>query len=149
METCKAMAAAALIQNDAGALLIVKPNYREGWLLPGGMVELNESPKRACQREIKEEVGLELSVGRLLCVDYQHSGQHGVESLKFLFDGGTLTQAQICSVTLQEDELSDHAFVSSTEALKKLNDFLSRRVEHALTALQTGKTFYLEEQKRV
>ena len=48
----KVMAAAALIQNDLGALLIVKPNYRDGWLLPGGMVELNESPKRACQREI-------------------------------------------------------------------------------------------------
>lgn len=29
------MAAAALIQNDAGDLLIVKPIYRDGWLLPG------------------------------------------------------------------------------------------------------------------
>ena len=148
----KAMAAAALIQNDAGALLIVKPNYRDGWLLPGGMVELGESPKQACRREIKEEVGLELQVGRLLCVDYQsvdyHNDQHGVESLKFLFDGGVVTRAQTASIVLQKDELSAHAFVPFAEALEKLNYFLSRRVKHALVAQQTGETFYLENQAR-
>lgn len=147
MEAYKTVAAAALIRDDKGALLIVKPVYRDGWLVPGGMVELN-SPKQACRRE-KEEVGLELSVGRLLCVDYRSKRQQASESLKFLFDGGTLTQAQRRSVTLQEDELSDHAFVPSAEALEKLNYFLSRRVEHALTAQQTGQTFYLENQERV
>ncbi len=147
----KPMAAAALIQNDAGALLIVKPNYREGWLLPGGMVEFNESPKQACRREINEEVGLELQVGRLLCVDYQsmdyqNNDRHGVESLKFLFDGGVVTRAQTASIVLQEDELNAHTFVSPAEALRKLSRALSRRTRHALTAQQTGQTFYLENQ---
>lgn len=143
----KVMAAAALIQNDLGALLIVKPNYRDGWLLPEGMVELNESPKRACQREIKEEVGLELQVGSLLCLDYQSRDRNGVESLKFLFDGGVVTKTQTASITLQEDELSAYAFVSSEEALSKLNYFPSRRVRHALTAQQTGQTFYLDQER--
>ncbi len=146
----KPMAAAALIQNDAGAPLIVEPNYRKGWLLPGGMVELDESPKQACRREIKEEVGLELQVGRLLCVDNQsvedHNDQHGVESLKFLFDGGVVTRAQTASIVLQEDELNAHAFVSHAEALRKLSRALSRRTRHALAAQRTGQTFYLENQ---
>ena len=144
----KTMAAAALIRDDMDALLIVKPSYRDGWLLPGGMVESGESPKRACQREIYEEVGLELSVGRLLCVDYEDKDWRGAESLKFVFDGGVLAQAQTASVTLQKDELSDHAFVPTAEAIEKLNYFLSRRVRHALAAQQTGQTYYLENQKR-
>ena len=142
------MAAMALIQNDAGQLLIVKPTYRDGWLLPGGMVEPNESPKRACQREVREEVGLELPVGRLLCVDYETRDQRGAESLKFVFDGGVLTRVQVTAIVLQEDELSAYMFVPFAEALKKLNAFSSRRTRHAFTAQQTGETVYLENQDR-
>ena len=143
----KAMAAAALIRDEAGNLLIVKPTYRDGWLLPGGMVEPNESPKQACRREIKEEVGLELSVGRLLCVDYEGSDHRGAETLKFLFEAEMITQALAARIVLQESELSAHAFVSSEEALEKLNPFLSRRLRHALIAEKTGETFYLEDQE--
>ena len=42
----KVMGAAALIRDEAGNLLIVKPTYRDGWLLPGGMVEPEETSKR-------------------------------------------------------------------------------------------------------
>ncbi len=141
------MAAAALIQNDAGDLLIVKPIYRDGWLLPGGMVEPGESPKRACQREIKEEIGLEHSVGRLLCVDYETKDRRGAESLKFIFDGGIVTQAQIAKIILQEDELSAYTFAPFADALEKLNAFSSRRTERALTARKNGGTVYLENQE--
>lgn len=141
------MAAAALIQNDAGQLLIVKPNYRDGWLLPGGMVEFGESPRRACQREIKEEVRLELSVGRLLCVDYETKDRRGAESLKFIFDGGVITQTQTAAIVLQEDELSAYMFTPFADALENLNEFSSRRVEQAFTAQRNGETLYLENQE--
>ena len=147
MPYSKVMGAAALIQDEAGALLIVKPTYRDGWLLPGGMVEPDELPKRTCRREVKEEVGLELELSRLLCVDYQNRQRKGVERMRFLFDGGTLTQAQVGQIVLQEEELSAHTFVPSDEALEKLNPILSRCVRHALTAAQTGETFYLENQE--
>lgn len=143
----KVIGAAALIRDEAGALLIVKPTYRDGWLLPGGMVEPDELPKGACRREIKEEVGLELELGRLLCVDYQNRERRGVERMRFLFDGGTLTNAQTACIVLQEEELSAYAFVSPGEALEKPNPFLSRCVRHAATAEQTGETFYLEDQE--
>ena len=145
----KVMGAAALIRDETGALLIIKPTYRDGWLLPGGMVEPDELPKQTCQREIEEEVGLELEVGRLLCVDYQNKARKGVERMRFLFDGGTLTQAQAGQIVLQEEELSAHAFVSPDDALEKLNPALSRCVRHALTAAQTGETLYLENQELV
>ena len=33
------LAAGALIRNERGEMLLVKPNYKDGWILPGGTVE--------------------------------------------------------------------------------------------------------------
>lgn len=42
-------AAAALLLDDLGRVLLVKPTYSEGWYLPGGVIEADESPcRRAC-----------------------------------------------------------------------------------------------------
>ena len=67
----KRMAAGALFLNERQEILIVKPAYREFWLLPGGVIEDGESPRQACMREIREELGLEVWVEKLLCVDYK------------------------------------------------------------------------------
>jgi 8-oxo-dGTP pyrophosphatase MutT (NUDIX family) len=64
-------AAGGIIFNEKGQLLIVKPTYHNrGWLIPGGVIEENESPSLACIREIKEEIGLDLIPDRLLCLEY-------------------------------------------------------------------------------
>ena len=41
-------AAAGLITNPAGDVLLVKPTYRDGWNFPGGCVEPGEYPHDAC-----------------------------------------------------------------------------------------------------
>lgn len=38
----------------------------EGFVLPGGGIEFAESARQALKREIKEEVGIELAIGRFL-----------------------------------------------------------------------------------
>ena len=54
------VSAGALIFDHAGRLLILKPTYKSGWTIPGGIMEADgESPWQACQREIREECGLE------------------------------------------------------------------------------------------
>ncbi|MFL5627283.1 MAG: NUDIX domain-containing protein, partial [Ktedonobacteraceae bacterium] len=52
----KRMAVSAFFLDKQGNILIVKPTYRSDWLLPGGIVEKDESPRQACVREIKEEL---------------------------------------------------------------------------------------------
>jgi 8-oxo-dGTP pyrophosphatase MutT (NUDIX family) len=47
-----------LFFNDKEEILIVKPNYREDWLLPGGATEAEESPIECGVRETKEEIGV-------------------------------------------------------------------------------------------
>src|SRR6202042_1722416 len=51
-------AAGALFTDDAGRVLLVKPNYRDHWSLPGGILEEGEPPHEACRREVLEELGL-------------------------------------------------------------------------------------------
>ncbi len=50
--------------------MVVHPTYKDDWDIPGGMVEVDESPFAACVREIEEELGVKRQVGPLLCVDW-------------------------------------------------------------------------------
>jgi 8-oxo-dGTP diphosphatase len=59
--------AAAFVFDDAGRLLVVKENYgRYRWSLPGGAVEIGESPEEACVRETLEETGAEVRIDGLV-----------------------------------------------------------------------------------
>lgn len=62
------------IQNDKGGVLMVKRSDTDDflpglWELPGGGTDIGENPIQALQREIKEEVGLDVVVERPLSVD--------------------------------------------------------------------------------
>ena len=60
----------ALIRDSRGRILVLKPTYKSGWTIPGGVMEANgETPWEACQREVFEETGLRVSAGRLAAVD--------------------------------------------------------------------------------
>ncbi|MFJ1680652.1 MULTISPECIES: NUDIX domain-containing protein [unclassified Streptomyces] len=68
------MGAAALFTDQLGRVLLVKPTYREEWLLPGGGAEGGESLAQACEREVREELGLTRAPGTLLAVRWASCG---------------------------------------------------------------------------
>ena len=141
----KRMASGVLFFDNQERILVVKPIYRQDWLIPGGVVEEGESPRDACVREVREELGLDVKIGQLLCVDYTQTEQDKTESLQFIFYGGILTTGDIERCVLQEEELSEYNFLSLDEALPLLNAKLARRLPHCLQALQRGTTSYLED----
>jgi ADP-ribose pyrophosphatase YjhB (NUDIX family) len=53
---------------NEGRILLVKELADGGWTLPGGWVDLNESPRRAAEREVWEESGYTVKAVRLLGV---------------------------------------------------------------------------------
>lgn len=61
------VAASALIRNDKGEIALVKTEGR-GWELPGGQIELGETLPDGLEREIFEECGVKVELGRLLHV---------------------------------------------------------------------------------
>lgn len=140
----KRMAAGAMIRNESGELLLVKPTYKDTWEIPGGCIESDESPLSGCVREIKEELGLDVSLNRLLCVDYTVSQGERTEALQFLFVGPILSHHAIAKIRIPKDELQEYRFVDGSKAYGLLGPRLRKRVECCLPRIDEGVTFYLE-----
>lgn len=135
--------AGALITDQAGRVLLVKPNYRDHWLFPGGAADDNESPEAACARELKEEIGLSLPLGPLLLVDWRPArAERPRPTVSFIFDAGTLDSPE--RIRLQEDELDDHAFFEPAEAAARLGP-VAGRLPVALRARETKSLLYTSE----
>ena len=59
--------AVCLLERD-GRLLMLRQPHREGWSLPGGLLSRGESAADAVQRELVEEIGVRVLVGRPITV---------------------------------------------------------------------------------
>ena len=70
---------AAIIRRD-GCILATQRDSGEfagGWEFPGGKVEPGETPERALEREIREELGAEVGIERLVAeIDYDYDSFH-------------------------------------------------------------------------
>jgi 8-oxo-dGTP diphosphatase len=60
------IAAYAVVQNDGDQVLLTRRRDSSDWVLPGGSVEEQEVPWEALVREVAEETGLDVAVGRLV-----------------------------------------------------------------------------------
>jgi hypothetical protein len=70
-----------------------------------------------------------------VCVDFLRPRPERPGGLRFLFDCGTFSDAQLAAITLQEDEILDHRFVELSEAKTLLSRPIRRRVMAATTTL--------------
>jgi 8-oxo-dGTP diphosphatase len=135
------VSAGALITDPDGRVLLVKPNYRDHWTLPGGICEHGEPPHVGCAREVAEEIGLDLPIGLLLAIDW--SQPYGLEArpiMHFVFDAGTIANGD--AIVLQAEELDEFRFTDAGEAGGYLAPFGVRRVGAALAARAAGATVY-------
>ncbi len=58
-------------------LLLIKEKADGLWALPGGWADIGFSPSQVAAKEVKEETGLDVRIGRLLAVFDNHSPAHG------------------------------------------------------------------------
>ncbi|MFF8034459.1 MULTISPECIES: NUDIX domain-containing protein [unclassified Streptomyces] len=143
--------ASVLFRDREGRVLLVEPNYREGWVLPGGTVESDdgESPREGARRETAEEIGLDREPGRLLAVDWVR-GPGRPPVVAYLYDGGVLGEDDLRAIRLQESELLSWRLVPREDLTGYLHGSLGRRVPAALDVLADGSgTAELEDGHRV
>ncbi|MFE1340555.1 NUDIX domain-containing protein [Streptomyces sp. NPDC058733] len=143
--------AAALFRDAEGRVLLVEPNYRDGWALPGGTIESDdgETPREGARRETLEEIGLDRPLGRLLAVDWVH-GPGRPPLVAYLYDGGVLSEDEFKAIRLQEEELLSWRLVERGDLLAHLPGALGHRVLAALDVLAEGTgTAELENGRRV
>lgn len=135
--------------------LVLKPSYvvepldnpqARNWVLPGGIVEAEESPLEGLHREIKMQLGLSINPLRLMSVDYIHNIDSRGEYLQFLFEVQELNESEAQSLQLDKIDFKDFEFMDLEKAIILLTLPAARRLEKALLAQQVGLTHtYLED----
>jgi ADP-ribose pyrophosphatase YjhB (NUDIX family) len=126
---------------------VLKPTYKTGWTIPGGVMEADgETPWEACQREVREECGLEVHSGRLACVDFRPRRPERPGGMRFLFDCGVFDDAELASIALQPEEISEYRLVPLDEAFELLRGPIRRRVR---AAVRKRRCVYLEDGRLV
>jgi 8-oxo-dGTP diphosphatase len=137
------VAAGVLFRDAAGRVLLVKPTYKDGWDIPGGYAEPGESPRQAAAREVEEELGLTVPIGRLLVVDWAPHPDEG-DKLLFVFEGGALQQDP-GELIVEKGEIERAEFV----ALDELDDRMPNRLLDRLrSATAMDPDPYLEHGER-
>src|SRR5215471_2396139 len=121
--------ASALIFDTRGRLLILRPTYKSGWTIPGGVMESDgETPWQACRREVREECGLEVTSARLACVDFRRPRPGRSGGIRFLFDCGQLNARALRAISLQCAETAEYRLVPVADALVLFRKPIRRRV---------------------
>ena len=137
------VSAGALIFDRKGRLLILKPTYKSGCTIPGGIMEADgESPWEACQREVREETGIEVGRGRLAAMDFRRPRPGRPGGIRFLFDCGQVSDTPLAGLKLQAEEISESRLVPLPDALTLLRGPIRRRVK---AATQGRAPVYLED----
>jgi len=139
------VSAGALIFDRAGRLLILKPTYKSGWTIPGGVMEADgESPWEACRREVREETGIDVARGRLAAMDFRRPRPGRPGGIRFLFDCGKVSDKALGGLVLQPEEISESRLAPLADALAVLRGPIRRRVRaatgsHRLVYLEDGR----------
>ena len=141
------VSAGALIFDGAGRLLILKPTYKTGWTIPGGVMEADgETPWEACRREVREECGIDLTRGRLAAMDFRRPRPGRPGGIRFLFDCGRVSDGALAGIVVQPEEISEYRLAPVPDALGLLRGPIRRRVR---AATRGRPLVYLEDGRPV
>lgn len=127
----KSIGAAAVVIGDEGGVLLVKQTYgRLNWELPGGAAEAGESPDETVLREVREETGL--VVAALHLTGYYYDAQ--AECLHFVF----LCEVADGDATPRPDlaEVSECRYWPPAALPRPISDFTMRRIQDAVAGVK-------------
>ncbi len=124
-----------LIRSTDGRVLLCQLTYKRDFDLPGGVVEVSESPQLAVEREVTEELALDLTAGPLLLTDWLPPWGGWDDAVCLVFDGGVHDPAIVERIVRQEREIRSAGFFTVAEVRERCADFTARRIEAALRNL--------------
>ena len=133
-----------LVRDTKQRVLLCQLTYKTDWDLPGGVVEVGESPMVAVAREVEEELALQIPAGPLLLTDWLPPWGGWDDALCLVFDGGEHEPAILDRVVKQAREIRSARFCTLDEVDELCAEFTARRIRAALASLFGGGTAYTE-----
>lgn len=125
------VAAGVIFTDGESRVLMLRTTYKDFWEIPGGYVEPGESPHAAAQREVREELGIDIPVGNMMAVDWAPSDSEG-DKLLFLFHGPAL--AEDVAFSFGDGEIAEAKYVAVDELDSYTIPRLARRIRAAVLA---------------
>ncbi len=116
----KLVASKVIVKSDKGNILLVQPTYKPGWQFPGGGVDAGESPEEAAVRELREELGVELSGQDLTLVGLVY--RKDLDTLFPMFEA-TVRFDESAALRLQASELKGYAYVPPGEVVQRVSGY--------------------------
>ena len=112
----KRLIAHVLMRDEQDRVPLFEAQFKEDWELPGGIVEPLEPPRLGAAREVREELGVDLQVGRLLVVDWILPYLGWDDAIEMIFDGGMVDENDLAYWSLQSTEIKAVALVDLATA---------------------------------
>ena len=128
-----------LLTDDAGRVCVLETTFKPDFELPGGILNVGETPRQGLVREVQEELSHAVSVGRLLVVDWLAPYQAGRTRWKLIFDGREMPDASSrCCGDLRE--IRAVHWLEPDAAVARMAPFAQGRLRGALAAREEGRT---------
>ncbi|CAM3451306.1 NUDIX hydrolase [Nocardioides dubius] len=130
-----------LIRDAAGRVLLCHLTYKRDWDLPGGVVEVGESPHLAASREIEEELALSIPAGQIVLTDWLPPWGGWDDAVCLVFDGGVHSPDLVERIRPEAREIRGAEFLTLDQIDERAADFTARRIKAALAALDGGPRY--------
>jgi RimJ/RimL family protein N-acetyltransferase/ADP-ribose pyrophosphatase YjhB (NUDIX family) len=122
-----------IVRNERGEFLLCELTYKPEWDLPGGVVEPDESPAAGLSREIREELGVDLTPTRLAAINWLPPWSGWDDACTVVFELGNLPRPAIEQFRLEPAEIRavhwcdlDRVAERGTAATTRLLRFLTQ-----------------------
>ncbi|MGL5866902.1 MAG: NUDIX domain-containing protein [Dermatophilaceae bacterium] len=134
--------AQGLLRNPAGEILLCELRYKFEWDLPGGVVDPGESPATCVEREVEEELSIQVTAERLVAVNWLPPWRGWDDAHLFVFDIGMVPGALDPARFLRREIAGVH-WVSFADAARYVAPYTAR----LLSAVESASpaTLYLED----
>ncbi|EWT04165.1 pyrophosphohydrolase [Intrasporangium chromatireducens Q5-1] len=113
-----------VLRDETGRVLLCELTYKREWDLPGGVVDPWESPASALARELREELGLDLTVAGLLVVNWMPPWRGWDDACQFVFDLGVHDPSLTGAMTFEATEIAAVHWCTREQARPQVPDYL-------------------------
>ena len=138
--------AQGVLRDPEGRVLVCELSYKKEWDLPGGVVDPGESPATCVEREIQEELGIEVRAGRLLAVNWLPPWRGWDDALLYLFDLGVHEAGELDPALFLRREIAGAHWLTVPDAAPQVAPYTARMLEVAADAEHPA---YLENSEPV